>query len=250
MSTHGFISEIFPSLQGEGFFVGAMQLFIRMSGCNLRCRGCDSVNAQEQAPDSDCEVLRWPGTGGFSLGNPLTEDALCSLIEREFPLTALHSVAFTGGEPLQQSAFVGAVGRRLRNGGLRIFLETNGTLASEVNALLDVVDIWSVDLKLSCGWALPGNIVTAHQSFLAHLPQDKTWLKLIVALQDTPEAILTALGPLDTAVFPLVLQPYADPAAGSGIWDSASILEWVRILQPYFREIRWVPQVHKLLHIP
>ena len=46
MNEVGFISEVFLSFQGEGIHVGRLQLFVRLAGCGLRCRYCDTVDAR------------------------------------------------------------------------------------------------------------------------------------------------------------------------------------------------------------
>lgn len=244
----GFLNEVFPSVQGEGYFVGAMQLFIRLAGCNLKCRGCDTSGSRTPGPHF--KLLQWPGNRQTQFDNPIEVDALIDLLGREFPLSSFHSISFTGGEPLAQASFVAEAGRRLKAQGAHIFLETNGTLAKEAEEILDVIDIWSMDLKLSRSWALPQRTTRKHRGFLALLPPEKTYLKLVLDSEDTPEQILADLTGLDTAPFALVLQPYTGVPSSLKDWDSRAILEWIKLLQPFFREIRWVPQVHKLLRIP
>lgn len=94
------INEIFYSLQGEGFFTGIPAVFIRFSGCNLRCPFCDTDHAEGTMMSSD-EIM----------------DAIAAYPSRH--------VVLTGGEP---SLFVddGLV-YALHGHGRYIAVETNGT---------------------------------------------------------------------------------------------------------------------------
>ena len=113
------ISEIFYSIQGESTFAGLPCIFIRLSGCNLRCNYCDAEYTWEKgAPFSLAEIL--------------------SAI-REYPCTL---VEVTGGEPLQQEQCLELL-RVLAEDGYNVLLETNGSIAiesvpDEITAILDV----------------------------------------------------------------------------------------------------------------
>lgn len=96
------INEIFCSLQGEGEKTGTVSVFIRMSGCNLRCAFCDTdhqSHTMRSAPEIVEQVMRYPGA----------------------PLIVL-----TGGEPALHvdTALIQA----LKLTGKTIAIETNGTL--------------------------------------------------------------------------------------------------------------------------
>lgn len=114
------ICEIFYSLQGESTFQGMPCIFIRLSGCNLRCAWCDTQYSHAKGN------LR-------SIASILKEIAQypCKLVE------------LTGGEPLWQEASIPLMVTLLEQ-GYRVLLETNGSLdLSEVPP--DVVKI--VDVK-------------------------------------------------------------------------------------------------------
>jgi 7-carboxy-7-deazaguanine synthase len=76
------INEIFYSLQGEGFLAGAPSVFIRLAGCPLRCRWCDTKYAWDQTAGAHYSlekiieiVQQWPSksvviTGGEPMVNP------------------------------------------------------------------------------------------------------------------------------------------------------------------------------------
>ena len=99
------IAEIFSSLQGEGKNQGKPCLFIRLSGCNLHCRWCDTAYAQEGGTETGC-------------------DAILEQCWRENP----RSVCITGGEPLLQKEALLALLASLHKRGTPVDIETNGTI--------------------------------------------------------------------------------------------------------------------------
>jgi 7-carboxy-7-deazaguanine synthase len=99
------IAEIFKSLQGEGKNQGKPCLFIRLAGCNLHCRWCDTVYAQ---------------TGGIEM-------SLDTILEHVWRLNPSY-VCITGGEPLLQADGLEPLLVSLQRRGTAIDIETNGTI--------------------------------------------------------------------------------------------------------------------------
>jgi 7-carboxy-7-deazaguanine synthase len=99
------IAEIFKSLQGEGKHQGRPCLFIRLAGCNLHCRWCDT-------PDSR--------SGGMEMG-------LDSILEQVWRVNPPY-VCITGGEPLAQIDLLEPLLVSLHRRGTQIDIETNGTI--------------------------------------------------------------------------------------------------------------------------
>lgn len=103
------ISEIFYSLQGEGELAGVPSVFVRTSGCNLRCNWCDTPYAS-WAPE----------------GTTMTVDAIVAEV-RQHP--ARH-VVLTGGEPMIAKE-IRALAAALKQLGYHITIETAATVAPE-----------------------------------------------------------------------------------------------------------------------
>jgi 7-carboxy-7-deazaguanine synthase len=113
------VSEIFFSLQGESSRIGLPTVFVRLTGCPLRCSYCDSAHA-------------------FSGGQSMT----LQLVLDEVAQYGAHHVCVTGGEPLAQKQCLELL-RALCDAGYGVSLETSGALdVTEVDArVLKVLDI-------------------------------------------------------------------------------------------------------------
>ncbi len=101
-----FIAETFTSIQGEGILAGVPSYFIRTSGCNLRCRWCDTP------------YTSWHPEGVRRRVPELVDEALSS---------GVRHVVVTGGEPLLQRE-IKALSAGLRGAGLHVTVETAGTI--------------------------------------------------------------------------------------------------------------------------
>jgi 7-carboxy-7-deazaguanine synthase len=116
------VSEIFYSIQGEGSLVGVPSVFVRTSGCNLRCTWCDT-----------------PYTSWNPEGDELSLDQIESKVS-EF--RASH-VVLTGGEPMIWPQ-IAELAKRLHAASLHITIETAGTIYLPLRC-----DLMSISPKLA-----------------------------------------------------------------------------------------------------
>lgn len=107
------IVEIFYSIQGEGTWTGTPATFVRLAGCNLSCRFCDTDYAIKEFATVGQIVDRVREVGG------------------DCPMVIL-----TGGEPLAQKETLSLI-RALRDDGRRVHIESNGTIFTELPE-----DVW------------------------------------------------------------------------------------------------------------
>jgi 7-carboxy-7-deazaguanine synthase len=113
------ITEIYGSIQGESSFAGFPCTFIRLTGCPLRCRWCDT-------------------TYGFEGG---TKMAISEVLEKVKSI-ALPWVEITGGEPLSQASCI-PLAKQLCDLGFKVLIETSGSedvssLDSRVHIIMDL----------------------------------------------------------------------------------------------------------------
>ncbi len=102
------ITEIYKSIQGESTFAGQPCIFVRTTGCNLRCVWCDSAYS-------------------FYGGNWITLDDILAQVEK----LDCNLVEITGGEPLLQPG-VPVLAERLQSAGKTVLVETSGERPIEV----------------------------------------------------------------------------------------------------------------------
>ena len=123
-----FITEIFKSIQGEGTRAGLPCIFVRLTGCNLRCTWCDTAYA-------------------FHGGQKMTVDEVLERVESlnrrpDVSVGGISLVELTGGEPLLQEE-VYPLAERLLAAGYTVMIETSGErfigrLPKEVIKIVDV----------------------------------------------------------------------------------------------------------------
>jgi 7-carboxy-7-deazaguanine synthase len=136
------IAEIFYSVQGEGSLVGVPSIFVRTSGCNLRCSWCDTP---------------------YTSWNPEGEDlSVEQILRRADPFRAARHVVLTGGEPMIAPGIV-ELSERFRELGLHITVETAGTVFAPV-----ACDLMSISPKLAN--STPEGVFRAQHERLRHQP--------------------------------------------------------------------------------
>lgn len=116
------ISEVFYSVQGEGKLVGTPSVFIRTSGCNLRCAWCDTPYTSWQ-PEKNLMTVK-------------------QIMEQVRTYPESNAVVLTGGEPMIQD--IRELVDTLKEENFHITIETNGTVYRELP-----VDLISLSPKLS-----------------------------------------------------------------------------------------------------
>ena len=119
-----FITEIFKSIQGEGTRAGRPCIFVRLTGCNLRCTWCDTTYAFHGGQKMSVEevVERVEALRGSAVGGPLVE--------------------LTGGEPLLQQDIY-PLAERLLAAGYVVLIETSGErfIGQLPEAVVKIVDV-------------------------------------------------------------------------------------------------------------
>ena len=116
------IAEIYKSVQGEGFLTGTESVFVRASGCNLRCWFCDTP---------------------FTSWRPEGDDLEVDEILRQVTQLGCSHVVVTGGEPMLFAELI-PLCSGLRDLGCHITIETAGTLHLPVDC-----DLMSISPKLA-----------------------------------------------------------------------------------------------------
>ena len=217
------INEIFDSIQGEGPVVGYRQLFIRFCGCNLNCAYCDT---------------------DFVSGVEYSPEGLLGKISSEYDFNVFHSVSLTGGEPLLSTGFLKEFLPLIKN-KIKIYLETNATMYSEINEVKNYIDIISADIKLKS--AAGFDSFTLHEKFFENSKGIQTFAKIVFDENITEEEVFKCVNLAQKFNIELILQP---KMSGNNITVSPDFC--VNILNKFtakHKNTRLIPQVHKFLNV-
>jgi len=116
------ITEIYKSIQGESTYAGLPCVFVRLTGCNLRCNWCDSEYT-------------------FTGGHPMTLEEVETEVQSLSPRGGL--VEITGGEPMLQERELVPLMHRLLRSGCTVLLETSGERPLEhvPKGVIKIVDV-------------------------------------------------------------------------------------------------------------
>ncbi len=198
------IAEIFYSLQGEGILIGTPSVFVRTSGCNLRCTWCDTPYTSWQPEGQD-----------FSIAEIADKVAI---------FRASH-VVLTGGEPMIAPEMV-ELTRRLRQTELHITIETAGTVYAPVEC-----DLMSISPKLSNStpqereggrWAAQHDRLRYQPEVLKRLIDQYPYqLKFVVSAKQDLEEIAAIRHDLGTPASTVLLMPQGidrDALREKGLW--------------------------------
>lgn len=228
------VNEIFPSIQGEGPYVGYKQLFVRFCGCNLKCNYCDTE---------------------FFDGKDYTPHELAEEINK---YTNVHSISLTGGEPLLHTDFFKQLLPIVQK---KIYLETNATLADKFLEIKPFVDIVSADIKLESATGIKDTYIL-HDKFFEACRGVETFAKIVFNEKITDKEISICCDLGKKYGIELILQPETTPfppAAKKADCDfvereilSVSSDFCALILDKFlknYENVRLIPQVHKFLDV-
>ena len=143
------IAEIYASLQGEGLLTGTPSVFVRASGCNLRCWFCDTPYTSWRPEGQDRsveeilqEVDRLTPWGGPLAGPENNSDEIKGRQDAR-PTEPIRHIVITGGEPMLFAELI-PLCEKLRAANYHITIETAGTLYLPVPC-----DLMSISPKLA-----------------------------------------------------------------------------------------------------
>ncbi len=227
------IYEVFFSYQGEGIYAGIPQIFVRFSGCNLRCNYCDTPKS-----------LTVNSKSKF-----FTTQALFEYIKDIFEKNKdkfygqKPSVSFTGGEPLLYASFILDLIKKYLKNNFSVYIETNGTLPQQIENVYKYCDVVSMDIKFKS--ACEKDLFKTHKKFLV-ISKKKVFVKTVITKATQEKEFVKAVNTISNISknIPLVIQP----SSFDNITNQ-KILKFYFIAAIKLKNVRILPQLHKLWKI-
>jgi len=235
------LAEIMESIQGEGLMVGSRNVFVRFAGCNLRCSYCDTPSSFEANPY--CMISKSAQSDLWEkVSNPLSVSQVVEIIKSY----SSKWISLTGGEPLLWAEFISEMGNVLKAQGYQLLLETNGTLYDQLEICLPYVDLISMDFKMPS--ATGEDNWTEHTEFLKRAGSKPVYIKIVIDKLVNPKEVKDAIGIIASVNrnIPLILQP-ATPVGAIVSPDISTLLDLQKICLEEIRDVRIIPQLHKLM---
>jgi len=222
------VTEIFASLQGEGPYTGERQIFVRLAGCPLRCRYCDTPGS-----------LVAKGDPVLSVESAVAQVLTLSQSE------GIRTVSLTGGEPLAHRRFLTPFIKSLKKAHLRIYLETAGVHPRALQSIIKDVDVIAMDIKLPS--ATGRNYVLQHRQFLK-IAAPKAFVKMVIEKGSQQTEFLHALDLLTALRHPprLILQPASSHGSYRGAPTADQMADFFALARTRLKDVVVMPQQHKL----
>lgn len=229
------VSEIFTSIEGEGIFVGKKTLFIRFSGCHLKCRWCDTQYALPLDSGTEYQI-----------------DEIEDLIIRELqPFT--YKVNFTGGEPLLQTdAVIKLADFIKKQTKLKTYIESSCFDSELFSKVLPYMDICKIEFKTDDSKVVENEVYDSLLSNeikcleLAVESNKTTYIKIVVTNSTNLESFKNLVYNISKKIKPSdILGFIIQPSHGVDQPTVNKLLDTYDIVQPMFPEVRIIPQLHK-----
>lgn len=229
------VSEIFTSIEGEGIFVGKKTLFIRFSGCHLKCRWCDTKYALPLDSGTDYQI-----------------DEIKDLIIKELqPFT--YKVNFTGGEPLLQTEAVIELADFIKKQtNLKTYMESSCFDSELFSKVLPYIDICKVEFKTDDSKVVEDEeydnlLLNEIRCLELAIESNKaTYIKIVVTNSTNLESFKNLVYNISKKSEPSdILGFIIQPSFGIDQPTVNKLLDTYDIVQPMFPEVRIIPQLHK-----
>ncbi len=247
-------TEVFSAIQGEAALVGHRQVFVRLTGCNIRCAYCDQPEALDRRP-GPCRIEQTPGRRDWDIvDSPLPIGSLVAAVDHLCRLLPHHSISLTGGEPLLQSRRVVELAAQLAARGRPVMLETNGSLVPTLERMVPFLTYVSMDVKLP---SVDGEQVSpeVQRRFLctALAARLSTWVKIVIGATTDPGEFDTAIAMVSSSAESggadrgpeIFLQPVTPFGSVETAPSPEQVLELQERALRVYPRVRVVPQTHK-----
>jgi len=231
--------EIFTSVEGEGILYGTKTLFVRLAGCPFTCFYCDTL---ESLP--------------MDSGTEYSIDDASNLIDTKLEKNT-YKVNFTGGEPLVQAEAVLEIAKHIKSKNIPTYLESSCYDSNKFSIVLPFIDYIKIEFKTPDAKFVDTKhysklIENALECLKAAVHSKKiTYIKIVVSSKTE----LESLNELLINIFNIISKEdisgfIIQPTYGIAEPSLEQLLKFYDLVYPYYKEVRVVPQLHKLIGAP
>ena len=247
-----YVSEIYSAIQGEGPLVGVRQIFVRLSGCDLRCVWCDTPGSLMKT--EDCEYEEKSGFRKVKkIKNPILINDLLKILSFLNP-SLHHSISLTGGEPLLQSSVLFEIIPQIKNEILLpVYLETGGHRPENLKEIIHLLDYVSMDFKLPTS-SKTKLLWEEHERFLSICTKadnlKNVWVKAVITSETDFDDLIKLVNIVKLFSFKNPIEIIVQPVSELNGVKPPSEQELLNVnlrLSEHYKYLRVIPQVHKLV---
>lgn len=229
------VKEIFFSYQAEGYYIGTPMVFVRFSGCNLRCYYCDTRYALHVRKKDSIKISE-----------------VVSKVLNLAKKYKTNFISLTGGEPLLQKSLFFLINElKLRNKQIKIYLETNATLFLRFKEIVNYIDICALNLKIPIDDKDNRSFIKDTEKIvkLCKLKNKKHFIKLLVSKNPYDKKTLNTLKSFFKNTKPklVILQPETKALLSNNkelFFNLSNIYNEIKSIVPH---IHIIPQLHKFI---
>lgn len=231
--------EIFTSIEGEGVLYGTKTLFVRLAGCPFTCFYCDTKEALPLDSGKEYDI----------------PDA-CAQIDKHLEKQT-YKVNFTGGDPLVQHEAVAELAKHIQSKKIPTYLESSCFDSKRFAYVMPYIDHIKIELKTQDSYFVDPK----HYSMLlengleclrlAIKSKKSTYIKIVVSSKTIPQNFEEMVRQIFKIADPNDLKGFIiQPTYGIAEPSLQQLFSFYDIVYPYYKEVRVVPQLHKLIGAP
>ena len=231
--------EIFTSIEGEGILYGTKTLFIRFAGCPFSCFYCDTPDALPS--DS---------------GKEYSISEACNLIDKNLQNNT-YKVNFTGGEPLVQHESVNELAKYIKSKGILTYLESSCFDSQKFSYVLPSIDFVKIEFKTKDSEMVDTKhymdlIKNTLECLHASIEMKKTtYIKIVVSSKTELDNLKTLLEQIFKIASKDTISGFIiQPTYGISEPSLEKLLEFYDLVFPYYRDVRVIPQLQKIIDVP
>ncbi len=231
--------EIFTSVEGEGILYGTKTLFVRLAGCPFSCFYCDT-----------------PESLPLNSGNEYSIEQACQLIDENLK-EKTYKVNFTGGDPLVQYEAVAKLAKFVQSRNIPTYLESSCFDSKKFDHVLPYIDFVKIEFKTKDSEFVdaqhyPNLIKNALECLESSVKsKKKTYIKIVVSSKTEDSSIKELLGQIFDIISKDDISGFIiQPTHGISEPSLEQLLKLYDMVVPYYKEVRVVPQLHKIIGAP